>query len=379
MAYIKEVRNKKGVTYQVNIRHKNYKPVYKTFWDLEPNKAKKAAKLWAKEVELQMDKGTYKEEKTFESDDLRSGIKTVEDLIRYFQQEIAPERYQHNAPKYDCMYDFWIGKIGKIKVKDLSSSMISSCKQALKSEPIIKGKDKTTGEPKYTKRGNNTVNKYIMCLSAVLKYAVKELEIIEVNPCSNVELLKKPKGRTRFLTEEEIPIVAKCCYEHSDTLFLFFILLIATGGRYSEVRFLNVENIDFKNNRVSFVNTKNKTHRGVGIKPEYTGYIKKYLDKHNITTGPIFINKNKKPLYLRGVLQQAFDKAGLEDFHIHDLRHTFASDAAKEGASLLDIAILLGHKSLVMARRYTHLTQQYTDTIARKVADSLPIPDELFQ
>ena len=47
------------------------------------------------------------------------------------------------------------------------------------------------------------------------------------------------------------------------------------------------------------------------------------------------------------------------------MRHTFASYAAMNGASLLDISELLGHKSLTMSKRYSHLTQKHTDKIVK--------------
>jgi site-specific recombinase XerD len=48
-------------------------------------------------------------------------------------------------------------------------------------------------------------------------------------------------------------------------------------------------------------------------------------------------------------------EAGIKNFRWHDLRHTFASRLRMKGAPLEDIADLLGHKSLTMARRYAHL------------------------
>ena len=50
------------------------------------------------------------------------------------------------------------------------------------------------------------------------------------------------------------------------------------------------------------------------------------------------------------------------------MRHTFASYAAMNGASLLDIAVILGQKTLTVARRYAHLTTMHTDSIVEKVA-----------
>jgi integrase len=51
------------------------------------------------------------------------------------------------------------------------------------------------------------------------------------------------------------------------------------------------------------------------------------------------------------------DAAGLTGFRWHDLRHSCASFLARRGASLLEIASVLGHKSPSMVMRYAHLTQ----------------------
>ena len=49
--------------------------------------------------------------------------------------------------------------------------------------------------------------------------------------------------------------------------------------------------------------------------------------------------------------------AGLDDFRIHDIRHSFASIAAQSGASLLLIGKLLGHKKSRTTERYAHLEE----------------------
>jgi integrase len=53
-------------------------------------------------------------------------------------------------------------------------------------------------------------------------------------------------------------------------------------------------------------------------------------------------------------------KAGLADFHFHDLRHTTASYLAMGGGSIAEIASVLGHKTLAMVKRYSHLSEQHT-------------------
>lgn len=353
MATIRKRTSKKGkVSYFVEVRKLGYSPVRKTFT------RKSDAVDFANKTETAMNEGKYKElNRTIVEGSERKTIKTMTQLIDYFEKNIAPVRYKEHSPKYKCMFDWWRAHIGGIHVTKLLASDISECKELLATEKIFKGKRECT-------RGNNTVNKYIMCISAVLTYAVKELEIIEVNPCSKVKLMPKPNGRTRFLTKEEAEKLKYACKQHSEMLYIFFMLLITTGARYGEVLDLKVENFDLNNNMVHFLNTKNGENRGVAIDTNLIHRIFTYLKKNEISAGYIFSKKSTGKLwYVRGLLLKAIERAGLNDFHIHDNRHTTASYIAMNGGSLLDIAEILGHKSLIMAKRYSHLTQKHTATV----------------
>ena len=60
------------------------------------------------------------------------------------------------------------------------------------------------------------------------------------------------------------------------------------------------------------------------------------------------------------------DKAGLKDFRFHDLRHSAASYLAMNGASLAEIAKVLGHKTLAMVKRYAHLSEAHTAGVVHR-------------
>ena len=69
--------------------------------------------------------------------------------------------------------------------------------------------------------------------------------------------------------------------------------------------------------------------------------------------------------------QRAWDKAlaeaEVEDFRFHDLRHSAASELAMSGATLAEIAEVLGHKTLAMVKRYSHLTEQHTSKVVARM------------
>ena len=62
----------------------------------------------------------------------------------------------------------------------------------------------------------------------------------------------------------------------------------------------------------------------------------------------------------------AMTAAGIEEFRFHDLRYTAASYLAMDGASLLSISKVLGHKTTKMTERYAHLATSHLDDAVRR-------------
>jgi site-specific recombinase XerD len=75
--------------------------------------------------------------------------------------------------------------------------------------------------------------------------------------------------------------------------------------------------------------------------------------------------------------EKAVIQAGIKDFVWHDLRHCFATKLRMKGAKLEDIGELLGHKSLAMTKRYSHLGPNQLHEIAALLnSDSTPVAPE---
>ncbi len=74
--------------------------------------------------------------------------------------------------------------------------------------------------------------------------------------------------------------------------------------------------------------------------------------------------ENRSPVRRRSIRLDACERAGLEDFHFHDLRHDAASRVVMNGGSLYDAQGLLGQRSMVMTQRYAHLSPGYMEEVA---------------
>lgn len=390
MATILPVKGKKETKYKAIIRIKGYKTKCKTF--SKPSLARK----WAKPIEAQMEAGTYKEDKV-KSITGEAVFETISDLIRYFKEHEASDRYSYSE-KYNVMYDWWDNKIGYLKPGELNQTILSECKVLLGSEEI----EKPLRGNKY--RSNSTINKYLFAFSAIINYGIEEFALWEYNPIHKIGKKKKKKAvklRARFLSEDEIKKLRNGCRKKSYMLCLFYLLALVTGGRYSEVLHLKPENIDFKNCRLHYLNTKNETNRGVPIPKilllkikaflkirEYFAYIVwlfifKRVNEETAILSEMYLNdflkrlKNEylfmnfatnKPYYIKGQLEKIIDELEIEDFRIHDIRHTSASYFLMNGASETELMELFGWNSHTMVRRYAHLSKKHTENLVTKTS-----------
>jgi integrase len=70
----------------------------------------------------------------------------------------------------------------------------------------------------------------------------------------------------------------------------------------------------------------------------------------------------------------ALKRAGIENFHFHDLRHTFASRFMMGGGDLYSLSKLMGHKSLAMTMRYAHLSPGHLRAEVERLCAPRPRP-----
>ena len=100
----------------------------------------------------------------------------------------------------------------------------------------------------------------------------------------------------------------------------------------------------------------------------FEGYICRANVLNNVFGKRIKVKDTKLVFcHLDGTALKRFDKAwrricklaGLDDFHYHDLRHTFCSNLILSGSDLKDVKEMIGHNDLAMTDRYSHLTNRH--------------------
>lgn len=186
--------------------------------------------------------------------------------------------------------------------------------------------------------------------------------------CEKKELDRppQPKGRVRWLTLDEANRLIEAC---SPTLRPVVTLLLYSGARLGEALALDWRQVDLKRAHVVFLDTKNGTDRGVPLHPRAVAALANIEHR----TGRVFLTTDGKPYgadsaegrgYIGSPFKAACRRAGIEDFHPHDCRHTWATWHYAANRDLLKLMVLGGWKSLSMVQRYAHVnTDHLADSI----------------
>lgn len=85
------------------------------------------------------------------------------------------------------------------------------------------------------------------------------------------------------------------------------------------------------------------------------------------------VKEDGKQRSLREAWERALATAEIENFHWHDLRHTAASYLVMSGVSLVEVAKILGHRTLAMVARYAHLADEHIVATGEKLAARLGV------
>jgi integrase len=193
-----------------------------------------------------------------------------------------------------------------------------------------------------------TVNREIALIKHMYSKAIEWGKCKE-NPTKKVKLLKGEVKRVRFLMPDEIQTLLSKC---KDYLKSIVIVAAHSGMRKGEILSLKWDQVNFEQGIITLHDTKNSERRDIPMDETVKTTLRE-MEK----TGPyVFSNGDGESLGdWRRAFEGAVRRSGIEDFHFHDLRHTFASNLVMAGVDLVTVKELMGHKDLTMTLRYAHL------------------------
>jgi integrase/recombinase XerC len=201
-----------------------------------------------------------------------------------------------------------------------------------------------------TGASGRSVNTYSASILAFVKYYQKMGMKMPFRPIL-VRKLKETKIERTFYTKKEIGrVLKKADFETK----LMIEMMFETGMRISEVA--NLKIADFSGQRIRFVGKGNKS-REVYIGPATLKMLEKHLEKNQIRDflwGKTLNGEPPTAHTLRKRLKRTFSGAGFTGFYPHALRHSFATNLQKNGASVAEIKEMMGHSSVATTERYLH-------------------------
>jgi integrase len=364
MASIQTIKSRLtgAISYRAQVRVTGKPTQSETF----PNK--KEAQRWAQGIEVAIRENRHHPH-------LAAGKTSFADVAKRYLETVVHDAKDLRARKIHL--DWFTEYFAGARLAEITAARISAARDALAAGKYKRGKDEldddgqVTAEAKGYQRSGATTNRYLATLSHMLSIATKEWRLLDRNPVADISRKKESRGRTRFLTDGERDKLLNACKASAwADLNTLVILAISTGARRGELITLKWDAVDLKAGKAVVTETKNDEPRTLPLVGKALEALRAMKLRGSAKSEYVFPNPSGFP----GPFEQfdhrwyeALTAAGIEGFRFHDLRHCCASYLAANGASLLEIADVLGHKTLAMVRRYSHLTQSHKATVIEKM------------
>jgi integrase len=212
---------------------------------------------------------------------------------------------------------------------------------------------------------NSTINRELSLLSGAINYANREWDWGLPNPIPG-RRQRESDGRLRWLRREEAAALIAGAESAPKATYLadFIILALHTGCRKGELLGLEWERVDLREDLIwlGSKRTKNGKRRSVPLNAEARhALIRRF--SHRSATCPdspwVFVHADGSRIQdVKKSFAGACKRAGIEDFRIHDLRHTCAAWMVTARVPLSEVRDLLGHSSVTVTERYAHLAPE---------------------
>jgi len=261
------------------------------------------------------------------------------------------------------LYNTWIKPIiGEKQLKDISPFDIEKIKKEMKENG----------------KAPRTIEYALAVIRQAFNMAANWGIYSNTNPVTKVKKPKEDNKRIRFLSPEEANKLLEEIKNHSFQTYEMAYLSLYTGLRAGEIFNLHWEDIDFENNMIYIKNTKNKIDRVAYMVKDVREMLLAKIEVLEEKNGLIFKNsKGEKITKISHSFFRAVNALGLNDnisnrkdkVVFHTLRHTFASWLAINGTPIYTIKELMGHKTLAMTERYSHLIPDIKREAINKIAD----------
>jgi integrase len=326
MASIKQRKGKKGFAYEARVRVRGQPAQCRSF------KTKAEAREWSVRTEAALTGRMY----------AVSRDATLRDLLA----EYSPKAKPSTQP----LLRYWAEKLGSSRLRDITPPMVTQHRDALLGAPT-----RSHGQKKTKPRSGATVNQYLSALSVAFKYAISERGLCDSNPVLPVKKCPPSQWRVRFLSDEERSRLIDASRSHAH-LYAAVVLSLTTGIRRGSLMGMRWRDIQREARWLVIPKAKNGDAHGVPLTEAALTALSALPRSDDLVFS----------FDLTKAWRSALKSAQITDFKWHDMRHSAASRLIAKGANTIQIAHILGHKTLTMTKRYAHVQNSHTVSLVEQ-------------
>ena len=345
-----------SIHYRVRVRLKGFSTQTASFKRLTD------AKKWVQQIESAIHEGRH-----FKTNESKKH--TLEKAIDRYIQFVLPSKRPNTQKDQKTQLAWWSDKIGRLCLADVTPTIIADHRDKLTQKELARD----DGTTETVNRSAATVNRYLAVLSHLFTKVIKEWGWAHENPLLKVTRMKEPRGRVRFLSDEERVRLLKACKEStSKYLYTIVVLALSTAARKMEILNLKWQAVDLNRGIITLHETKNGERRALPLTSLALALIKEHSKIRKLNCDYVFPSAtHDKPIEIKKPWETALKKAGIKDYCFHSNRHSAASYLAMNGASLAEIAAVLGHRTMQCVKRYSHISETHTSKVVERMNEKI--------
>lgn len=279
----------------------------------------------------------------------RLGVKPQVKFEKAVQMFLEEKRHCRTIDTYEERANWWLERFRGLPLNSITQELIIKAIKVKRAEV-----------------SPATCNRLLATLKTILRLACRKYEWIDRVPA--MFFYEEPKGRTRWLQPHEIARLLDALPEHERDIAMFSF---ATGLRQGNIRRLRWEQVNL-NLRVIFIDgkeMKNGRDHGIPLNEAALDVLRRNIGKH---WEYVFTFRGKPIRASSSVTwKRALEKAGIEDFRRHDMRHTWASMLVQSGVPDNVIQTLGAWETAKMVKRYAHHSAESMRPFAKQVDAAL--------
>jgi integrase len=277
-------------------------------------------------------------------------------IFNKYYKQAAQDKDSKTCKVEISLFNKWLHPlIGSMPMKDISPFILEKLKKQMSDAG----------------RAPRMVTYALALVRQVFNYAKNNDLYNGDNPVTKVKKPSEDNRRSRFLSQEESIILLAELSKVSSTAHDIALISLRCGLRAGEIFRLTWNDVDFRNGTILIKDTKSGKNRNAIM----TQDVKDMLERRRglsttlgNTSGLVFISKAGEKItevsdaFARAVKRLGFNE-GVTDRRqkvvFHTLRHTYASWLVMSGVDLYTVQRLMGHSTISMTERYSHLAPDH--------------------